>query len=74
MATSPDYGVCLCPLGFVGDQCETGKNQTSNFDFLTKNYFILSDAIAPKWKHEIKNSIKIKSHSCWFDNTAILIY
>ncbi|KFM59874.1 Pikachurin, partial [Stegodyphus mimosarum] len=23
VATSPDYGVCLCPLGFVGDQCET---------------------------------------------------
>lgn len=23
VAASPDYGVCLCPLGFVGDQCET---------------------------------------------------
>ncbi|KAF8791124.1 pikachurin-like [Argiope bruennichi] len=23
VAASPDYGVCLCPLGFIGDKCES---------------------------------------------------
>ncbi|XP_015907469.1 pikachurin [Parasteatoda tepidariorum] len=23
VAASPDYGVCLCPLGYIGDKCET---------------------------------------------------